>query len=160
MVPLHQSFWCSNVAGELLAGDIPVSTIAERYGTPLFIYDRDIVAAQHQALRDTLPERFSVFYSVKANPNPAILECFVNLGCGLEIASTGELFHATLAGCAPEDMLFAGPGKSESDLEFALSKGVGEIHAESALEVDRISRISNRLGAQGHVALRVNPLAE
>ena len=156
----QQSFSRSNAAGELLVGTLPISVIAERHGTPLFIYDRDIIAAQYQALRDTLPERFSIFYSVKANPNPAILEHFLRRGCGLEIASIGEFFQAATAGCLPEDILYAGPGKSESDLEFAITRGVGEIHAESALEVNRISRISNRLGVRGRVALRINPAAE
>ena len=160
-VPLHTHFsWRSNTDGELLAGTIPISSIAERHGTPLFVYDRDIIAAQYEALRQTLPERFSVFYSVKANPNPAILEYFLSEGCGLEIASTGELSLASLAGCAPEDILYAGPGKSESELESAIATRVGEIHAESPLEVQRISRISRRLGGRGPVALRINPAAE
>jgi diaminopimelate decarboxylase len=156
---LH-SPWQASTTGELLIGDLPVSEIAERYGTPLFIYDRNVIAKQYQHLRETLPERFSICYSVKANPNPFILSFFLSQGCGLEIASTGEFFQASIAGCAPEDMLWAGPGKSESDLEFAVARSVGEIHAESALEVERISRISRRLGLQARVALRINPAAD
>jgi diaminopimelate decarboxylase len=156
---VHSS-WRSSEAGELLIGDVPVSTIAERHGTPLFIYDRNLIASQYQCLGETLPERFSICYSVKANPNPFIVTFFLRQGCGLEIASTGEFFQASVAGCAPDDMLWAGPGKSEADLEFAVSRHVGEIHAESALEVERISRISSRLGLAAPVALRINPAGD
>lgn len=144
-------------AGELLAGSLPVSSIADRYGTPLFLYDQGILESRYAALRDAYPARFSISYSVKANPNHALISLFLEQGCGLEVASAGELSQALSAGCAPADILFAGPGKTESELMFAISRGIGEIHAESELEIQRISRISRARRARACVALRVNP---
>ena len=103
------------------------------------------------------PSEFSISYSVKANPNRTILQYFVSKGCGLEIASGGELHQALGAGCQPNHLVFAGPGKTEAELEFALSQGIGEIHVESVLEVERVNAISRRLGVRGRIALRINP---
>jgi diaminopimelate decarboxylase len=137
-----------------------VTAFAEQYGTPLFVYDRRVIDAKLHALRRALPGQFSIFYSVKANPNLTILRHFLSLGCGLEIASGGELELALEAGCAHERILFAGPGKTEAELEFALSRQVGEIHLESLVEAKRIASISERLGVRANVAIRVNPAAE
>jgi diaminopimelate decarboxylase len=103
-------------AEELLIGHIPVSELAKRYGTPLFIYDRSVIDKKWQLLRDTLPPEFSICYSVKANPSQAILRHFLAKGAGLEIASGGEFHLALNAGCPPEKIVFAGPGKSEFEL--------------------------------------------
>jgi diaminopimelate decarboxylase len=142
---------------ELQIGKVPVSTIAAEYGTPLFIYDRHILDQKWRVLRDAFPSEFAISYSVKANPNRTILQYFVNKGCGLEIASGGELHQALVAGCPAGQIVFAGPGKTETELEFALTQGIGEIHAESLLEVERINSIGRRLGVRGRIALRVNP---
>jgi diaminopimelate decarboxylase len=108
-------------------------------------------------LRETLPPAFAIHYSVKANPNPAILKHFVNLGCGLEIASAGEFCRALEARCPAERILFAGPGKTERELELVLKRGIGEIHIESLLEAERISAICQRLSVRAQAAIRVNP---
>jgi diaminopimelate decarboxylase len=146
--------------GELLIGGIPVTALAARYGTPLYIYDRGVIDEKLTLLRDTLPPEFTIHYSVKANPNPAILKHFIRGGCGLEIASAGELQLALTAGCPPGRVLFAGPGKTEADLECAVSHNIGEIHVESLLEAERIGNICHRLGKRAGVALRVNPGGE
>jgi len=149
-----------NAGGHLLIGGISVDQIAETYGTPLFIYDRGIVDRKLGQLRAALPQSFSVCFSVKANPNPFVLRHFLSRGCGLEIASAGEYRRALQAGCDPTRMLFAGPGKTPAELEFVLSRGVGEIHVESLVEAKRISGISQRLGKQASIAIRVNPAGE
>lgn len=151
------SYWKCNSAGELLIGGLTVSALAARHVTPVFIYDRNIVEQKYAALRAALPKRFSISYSIKANPNPAFLRFFVEKGCGLEIASAGEFCHARNAQCSAQDMLFAGPGKTEAELELAISRGVGEIHAESKLEIERISAISKKFSVRTRVAVRVNP---
>jgi len=94
---------------------------------------------------------------VKANPSPMILRHFLAKGSLLEVASAGELRRATEVGCPPERILFAGPGKTEAELELALRQGIREIHAESSLELRRIGEIARRLGVRARVALRVNP---
>jgi diaminopimelate decarboxylase len=148
------------VGGELLVGGLPVGELAKRHGTPLFLYDRGVLARQWGALRDTLPEPFEIFYSIKANPNQAFLRFFLDRGCGLEIASSGELCQALAAGCEPARIFFAGPGKSEAELAAALSCGVGEIHVESLLEAARIDALASRGGSPARIALRVNPSAD
>ena len=146
--------------GELQVGGVPIGAIAARFGTPLFVYDRGILQRQLDGLRGALPERFSLCYSVKANPNAAILRFFVEQGVGLEIASSGELVQALAAGCAADAILFAGPGKTEAELALAVSSGIGEIHLESLTEALRLGRLSREAGRRMRVALRVNPSAD
>ena len=146
--------------GELLVGGVGIGAIAERFGTPLFVYDRDILLRQLDLLRGALPDRFSLCYSVKANPNPAILRFFVEQGVGLEIASSGELVQALAAGCPAAHILFAGPGKTEAELALAVARGIGEIHVESLTEALRLGGVARAARRRVRVALRVNPAAE
>jgi diaminopimelate decarboxylase len=146
--------------GELHLSGVPVSALAARYGTPVFVYDREVLDRKWSTLRGTLPAEFAVSYSVKANPNRALLHYFLAKGCGLEIASGGEFCQARAAGCCPGKILFAGPGKTEAELELVLSQGIGEIHLESLREAERVSNISRRLGVRAQVAIRVNPSGE
>ena len=127
------------------------------YGTPIFIHDRHVLDRKWVLLRQALPPDFDICYSVKANPNPAIVGHFLSKGSGLEIASAGEFHIALRAGCPPDRIMFAGPGKTENELEEVLSGGIGEIHAESGREVERIGAISRRLGVKARVAVRINP---
>jgi len=150
----------STLSGELFIGGIPASSLAAQYGTPLFVYDRNTIDRKFTLLRETLPPNFLIYYSVKANPHHAILEHFVGRDCGLEVASAGEFSRAVKAGCRPEKILFAGPGKTEAELEFVLARDIGEIHIESLLEAQRISAICCRLGKRARVAVRVNPAGE
>ena len=151
------SYWKSGADGELLVGEIPVSRLAQQYGTPIFVYDQSILERKYLTLRNALPSRFAISYSVKANPNPAFLKFFLEKGAGLEIASAGELHQTRIAGCPPGKVLFAGPGKTEAELELVIAHGIGEIHAESELEIERISAISHKLGVRSCMAIRVNP---
>jgi diaminopimelate decarboxylase len=145
---------------ELRVGGVAVGDIAAQHGTPVFVYDRHVLDATWARLREAFPPSFSIAYSVKANPNAAILRQFVARGAPLEVASGGELARALAAGCSAEHVLFAGPGKTERELELALSRGIGEIHVESALEARRISAIARRQQTRARAALRVNPRAE
>lgn len=146
--------------GELVIGGVSAAILAECYGTPLFVYDRSVIDAQLSALRAALPSRFTVYYSIKANPNLIVVKHLLSQGCGLEIASAGEFQTALNAGCSPENILFAGPGKLESELEFVLAHGIGEIHIESLLEAKRLGTIARQLGSRAKVAIRVNPAGE
>jgi diaminopimelate decarboxylase len=149
-------YWKSDAGGQLLIGDLAASFLVARHGTPVFVYDRNVVERKYSELRNALPAKFAISYSVKANPNPAFLNFFLEKGCGLEIASAGEFEQARKAGCPPGKIVFAGPGKTEAELEFVIRHGVGEIHAESELEIERISVISQQFDCQTRVALRVN----
>ncbi len=145
--------------GELLAGGIGVRGLAKKYGTPSFIYDKRVIDEKLDALRSALPARFSISYSVKANPNLAIVRHLLSRGCGLEVASAGEFQLAVQAGCDLQDVMFAGPGKSQAELELVLSNGIGEIHLESLMEAKRVADISRRLLVRANIAIRVNPAA-
>jgi len=151
------SYWKSRPDGELLVGGVPISDIVRRHGTPVFVYDRAILERKYKELRNAFPGRFAISYSVKANPNPAFLEFFLEKGTGLEIASAGEFYQARSAGCSPEKIIFAGPGKTEAELEQVITQGIGEIHAESELEIERIGAISKKVGVRTRFAIRVNP---
>ncbi len=146
--------------GELLVSGVAISQVVKDFGTPLFVYDARVLDQKWSLLRQTFPPSFSISYSVKANPNRAILKHFLAKGSGLEIASAGEYCQAIRAECPPDKILFAGPGKTEAELELVLAQGIGEIHAESPLEIERIDAISRRLGIRANVAVRVNPSAD
>jgi diaminopimelate decarboxylase len=146
--------------GELAIGGIPVSRIAEQHGTPLFVYDTSALKTKWSGLRRALPDRVEIFYSVKANPNPEIVKTFLSFGCGLEIASGGELYLALSAGCAAERIVFAGPGKRDSEIREFLSAGGGEIHVESLNEARRLVAACEALGKDARAAVRINPSSE
>src|SRR2546426_3860053 len=110
---------CFKSHGPVLhVGGASVAELSNRYGTPLFLYDRNALDRRLDALAAALPH-FEIFYSVKANPTLAILRHFVLRGCGLEIASAGGFMMAVAAGCAPDPTLFPGPGKT--DREFGVT---------------------------------------
>ena len=144
--------------GALVVGGVEARQLAAEHGTPLFAYDEAAIAARIRQVRGVLPERFSLFYSIKANPNAAVLRLALANGCGLEVASGGELFQALAAGCAPENVIFAGPGKTEAELVAAVEGGIGEIHVEAVDEIDAVARIAAERGTQARVALRINPV--
>jgi diaminopimelate decarboxylase len=141
----------------LCIGGLRADEIAEKFGTPLFVYDESVLQRKWDLLRSTFPQRFHIHYSVKANPNPHMLRFFLEQGAGLEVASAGELYLALGTGCPPNRILFAGPGKTPAEIEFALKEEIAEIHAESLVELDRIASIASKLNQIARVALRVNP---
>jgi diaminopimelate decarboxylase len=143
--------------GQLYLDGAGVEDLATRHGTPMFAYSTSVVRSRWSQLRDALPSRYEIFYSVKANPNPAILELFLEQGAGLEVASAGEYWQARSAGCETHRIVFAGPGKTEEELDFVLKRGIGEIHVESAREAERIVGAARRYGIRPRVAIRVNP---
>ncbi len=143
---------------ELYVDEIPISELVATYNTPLFIYSEQVIDQKLSLLRSALPTEFSISYSIKANPNGAFLKYFIANGCGLEVASGGELFQALHVGCPPEKILFAGPGKTEAELAYAIEANISEIHVESMLEAERISTLSQAKGVVGRIALRVNPV--
>src|SRR5690348_9917409 len=130
--------------GELIVDGLGISSVAEKFGMPLFVYDETVLNRKFQLMRESLPEEIEIYYSIKANPNQDVLRFFLGKQCGLEVASLGEFHQARVAGCMPEKIVFAGPGKAEHELEYVLESGIGEIHAESLLELARIGKIAQR----------------
>ncbi|MBT8097210.1 MAG: diaminopimelate decarboxylase [Woeseia sp.] len=142
---------------ELVIGGLTVSELSEQFGTPLFIYDQAALQRRIEQVKAVLPDRFNLFYSIKANPNAAILRTFLRQGCGLEVASGGELFQALSAGCPPDRVIFAGPGKTRTELAAALEADIREIHVESIDEIRTLSELATQDGNVARVALRINP---
>ena len=143
--------------GEMTLGDVPVAQLAAAHGTPLFVYDAGTMRSTYRALADALAGFAEVFYSIKANPNPAVARIFVELDAGLEIASGAEYGLARAAGARPENILFAGPGKGLDELDHVIARGIGKIHLESLEELDLVAAIAERRGLSVPVALRINP---
>lgn len=145
---------------DLLVGGIPARDLAARFGTPLFAYDAALIRRSYTALAAALEGFAGIHYSIKANPNPAVVRVLHQAGAGIEIASLGEFRAARAAGVAPSAMLFAGPGKRRTELEAVIAAGIGEIHLESVEEAAHVEAIGAALGRSVPVAIRVNPVAE
>lgn len=136
---------------------LDLEAIAKEHKTPLYVYDMDAAIAQARALRAALPSCVDLLYCAKANANKAVLAGFMPEVAGLDISSAGELDLAVAVGWSPSVMSFAGPGKSEDELERAISKDLHVLSIESVTELRRASAIATRLGKTQKVTLRVNP---
>ncbi|GAA0271554.1 L-glutamyl-[BtrI acyl-carrier protein] decarboxylase [Methylorubrum aminovorans] len=143
--------------GVLHVGGLPLTDLAEEFGTPLFVYDAEVMRRTYRALRAALAGFAEIDYSVKANPNPAVIRVFHEEGAGAEIASGAEFAAALEAGVPPEKILFAGPGKGAADLDRVVAGGIGEIHLENREEILRVAAAAERHGVTVRVALRINP---
>jgi len=146
-------------AGERLhIEDVPLDEVAETFGTPCYVYSKAAIARQWLAFDEAFGDvDHLVCYAVKANSNLAVLALLARLGSGFDVVSEGELRRVMKAGGRPEKAVFAGVGKSGSELEFALDAGIGCINVESTSELDRVSHIADRIGLTAPVSLRVNP---
>lgn len=145
------------VDGQLAVGGIPLERLAARVGsTPFFAYDRGLLTARVEQLRSTLPSAIHLSYAVKANPMPAVVQYLAGLVDSMDVASTGEMATALDTGIPAERVSFAGPGKTDADIEQAVAAGV-LIEMESATEAERVLKTAERLGIRPRVALRVNP---
>lgn len=131
--------------------------LAARIGqTPFYAYDRDAMTRRVALLRRSLPEGLSLHYAIKANPMPAVVQHMAGQVDGLDVASQREMQVALDTGTGPDDISFAGPGKSVPELEAAVAAGI-TINLESPTELERVGAIAARTGYQPRVAVRVNP---
>jgi diaminopimelate decarboxylase len=140
-----------------MKGDSVLERAARRFGTPLYLYDFDVIERQVARLRRALGPRFTLAYAVKANPSLAVLSFFFERGLGADVASRGELLAVRRAGCPPSKILSTGPAKSEPDLEALVRAGVSQIHVEGEWELERLEEIANRARRTVRVGLRLNP---
>lgn len=143
---------------ELQVQGVPISRIAEEFGTPLFVYDSEVLTSVYRSLRDQLHPAVDVFYSLKANPNISICSFLGSLGAGAEISSLVELMTVRKAGIAPENVIFLGPGKTRAELEACVAAGIHAVVCESLEEVALLEEIAEAAGRdEVPVLLRVNP---
>ena len=146
------------IKNELFCEEVPVATIAQELGTPLYLYSHA-----------TLKQHFKVFdgafsgmkhltcFSMKSNSNMAILRLFAMLGGGVDIVSGGELYRALKAGMEPTRIVYSGVGKEVAALEYALKTGILMFNVESAQEILKLNEVAERIGKKARLAIRVNP---
>lgn len=139
-----------------IGGHKVTDLIARAGGTPLFVYDLDLIRARVAALRAALPADVALHYAVKANPLAPLVTAVARMVDGLDIASAGEMAIALASGTAPEAISFAGPGKRDADLRAAVAAGV-TLNIESAGEAHRALSLARSLGVRLRCAIRVNP---
>ena len=144
--------------GRLYCEELPISDLAAKFGTPLYVYSQAAILGQLKALQSAFAELEPlVCYSVKANSNLSILRVMAEHGSGFDVVSGGELYRVGLAGGDPGMTVFAGVGKTDGEIAAGLDAGVLMFNVESEAELDAIARVAAGKGVQAPVALRVNP---
>ncbi len=137
---------------------IDYNQIAQKYGTPLYLYDFDHFTAQYEKLKDAFRARKSILaYAVKASSNLSIIKHFASLGAGADCVSIGEVRRALLAGVPKYKIIFSGVGKRDDEIAEAICSDILYINVESSAELDRIELIAKRVDRSVRISIRVNP---
>jgi diaminopimelate decarboxylase len=145
--------------GEFAPAGVPISQIARSYGTPFYLYDGEMIVERVRRVKEALGTEVS--YSLKANPSVGVCQLIAREGgAGGEVASSGELVVARAAGFEPEDIVFAGPGKTDDELKMVVEENIFADNVESLNEIDRLAKIARELGRKVGVGLRINPAAQ
>ncbi|ODU05538.1 MAG: diaminopimelate decarboxylase, partial [Thiobacillus sp. SCN 63-1177] len=146
------------IDGRLHLEDVALDTLAERFGTPLYVYSRRALEEAYQAYTQAFANTpHLICYAVKANSSLAILNLFARLGAGFDIVSGGELARVLAAGGDPSKVVFSGVGKTADEMRAALSAGILCFNVESVSELHRLDRVAGTLGKVAPVSFRVNP---
>ncbi|HWY30928.1 MAG TPA: diaminopimelate decarboxylase [Candidatus Acidoferrum sp.] len=151
----------SYVRNKLFCEDVAVDSLAEKFGTPLYIYSQRTLTDHFRKLDSALtPLDHLICFAMKANSNLSVMRVLANLGSGFDVVSAGELERVIVAGGDPRKCVFAGVAKTESEIEFALQRGIYSFNVESEPEIVRINRVAGRLKKIAPMAVRVNPNIE
>ncbi|MFQ5839298.1 MAG: diaminopimelate decarboxylase [Candidatus Methylomirabilales bacterium] len=143
---------------ELYCEEVPVAQIAEAVGTPFYLYSHATLTRHFRVFDEAFRDvPHLICFAVKANANLSVLRLFGDLGGGADVVSGGELFRAIRAGIPPDRIVFAGVGKTETEMAEALKADILLFNVESVQELERLSMIASRAGVRARVALRVNP---
>jgi diaminopimelate decarboxylase len=146
------------VGNKLFCEGVAIETLAKKFGTPLYVYSQHTLSDHFAKLdRALAPIDHLVCFAMKSNSNLAVLRTVADLGGGFDIVSAGELQRVIDAGGDPRKCVFAGVGKTETEIEFALRKNVYSFNVESEPELHRINRVAARLKKIAPIAIRVNP---
>ncbi|RAR58588.1 diaminopimelate decarboxylase [Onishia taeanensis] len=144
--------------GVMHAEDVPLASVAERFGTPCYVYSRATLERHFRAYDEALGSHpHLICYAVKANSNLAVLNVLARLGAGFDIVSRGELERVMAAGGDPAKVVFSGVAKQEDEMARALELGIKCFNVESLPELERLNAVAGRLGKVAPVSLRVNP---
>jgi diaminopimelate decarboxylase len=156
--PLFEDAGIERRGASLVLGGVSLTAIADRVGTPAYVYNAEVIRRQYRRLDEAFGGApHQICFAVKANSNLAVLRVLCDLGAGADIVSGGEMQRALAAGFPAGRIVFSGVGKSPAELEAALEAGVGHIHLESADELDRLAGIARGSGRKAAVGIRVNP---
>jgi diaminopimelate decarboxylase len=143
---------------ELCVESVPLSRIAEEFGTPCYVYSHAALTAAYQGFDVAFAERdHLICYAVKANSSLAILNLFARLGAGFDIVSGGELARVLAAGGDAGKVVFSGVGKTASEMRQALEAGILCFNVESESELERLDKVAGEMGKRAPISLRVNP---
>lgn len=144
--------------GWLQAEDVPLHLLAEQVGTPFYCYSGGALAESYRRFSGALAAlNPTVCYALKANGNLAVINSFAKLGAGADVVSEGELRRALAAGVPADKIVFAGVGKTEAEMAFALDRGILQFNVESLPELEMLSKLALGRGQKAPVALRINP---
>src|SRR2546426_11582572 len=137
---------------------VSIQSLVAKFGTPLYIYSQHTLTDHFAKLdRALAPLDHLICFAMKANSNAAVMRTLANLGSGFDVVSGGELRRVIAAGGDPRACVFAGVGKTEEEIEFALRRGIYSFNVESEPELARINHVAARLKKHAPVAVRVNP---
>ncbi len=158
---MHPLPYFPYVGQQMHVEDLAISDIAKHIPTPFYCYSSAAIASNYKRYSDAFSGLDSLIcYAVKANSNQAILATLAQLGAGADTVSEGEIRRALAAGIAPEKIVFAGVGKSEQEIQYALEQGILQFNVESEPELERISRLAEQSNTTARISIRVNPDVE
>jgi len=142
----------------LYCEDVKVKDLADKYGTPLYVYSyRNILGRFNQLKKEFSRIRALICYSAKANSNLSVLKALIKEGAGLDIVSGGELYRAKRCGCPAKKIVYASVGKIEEEIKEAVNSGILMFNVESVPELERINHLAQKLKRKARVAIRINP---
>jgi len=142
----------------LFVEDVSLNALAERFGTPLFVYSKAAMLSALEAYQRGFAGRaVQICYSVKANSSLGVLQVFAQAGCGFDIVSGGELARLLALGVAPQRIIFSGVGKTRTEMHRTLGVGIGCFNVESEAELDLLNQVALSLGQVAPISVRVNP---
>ena len=144
--------------GELFCESTPISEVVQKLGTPLYLYSYHSLINNYKKVKNAF-HKFSplICYALKANGNLTISRLLAREGAGCDIVSGGELYKALRAGFSPQRIVFAGPGKNEKEIEYALKENIFIFNVESTSELKLIEQIARRMSCTARISLRINP---
>lgn len=147
--------------GNLFCEGVSLREVALRFGTPCYIYSYSRIVRNYRAFSGAFSSvPHLICYAVKANSNGAILRILAHEGSGADVVSGGELSRAIAAGIPPGKIVFAGVGKTEEELEYAIAAGIRMINVESLEELETIRRIVDKMKKSVNIGIRINPAVE
>ncbi len=144
--------------GEFFCENLKIENLAEKYGTPLYLYSKNMIIDNFKATDKAFSSvKHTICYAMKANSNFQILKLMASLGSGGDVVSGGELFLALKAGITANKIVYAGVGKTDEEIKYGIESGIMAFNVESEQELEIINQIANELGKKAPVAIRINP---